>query len=324
MKICKYCGGECRDSAAFCEHCGKDLSEADITEEKADGAQAPETETPASETEAPEQGGAAFGQDEAGAARTEPDAQSAEAGYREMRKNRILEIVKSPLFIVLCVAELIALMSGICINLTALPGSSVNIPLLPILVCLGVWMIFFTAMNKGEVPSGWIKFLRVIATILKVLLWIAFGFCAVFAGIAVLLPNETYVSIWDIVMEELLRMGIDFSEITRIMDSLGLSLKIIVCSAALVGCILTAIYAVFYTKLVKFLGCVESEARGDLPGIYPAGIAGFCWFYVMISIFGLCVALLSPPYNVFILISYAAEITSSVAIALIASRIANA
>ena len=81
--------------------------------------------------------------------------------------------------------------------------------------------------------------------------------------------------------------------------------------------------AVFFGKLRSFLECVEKEARGDLPGMYPSSVAGFCWFYVIISALGFCFYLMVPPYNIFTVISYAADIVCAASVALIVNRIAN-
>ncbi|MBO4217511.1 MAG: zinc ribbon domain-containing protein [Clostridia bacterium] len=308
MKICKYCGGECSDGAVFCEHCGSRFE-----------GEAPEASADATEREqSPDAAAQASGQSDG---RTED---SPEGAYREERKKKILDTVKSPLFIVLCVAELMALLSGIFINLTATAGSTITIPILSIFVCLCVWMIFISAKNRGEIPVGWVKALRVLATVMKVVAWVVFGCFSALIVAVILVPDEVYYELWNYLVAELARAGVDLSaDVSDALSALRIPIKAAVAAGCAAGCAVTAIIAVFYGKLRSFLVCVEKESQGDLPGMYPAGVAGFCWFYVICSAIGFCFYLMAPPYNVFTLISYAADVTCAASMALIVGRIVN-
>lgn len=324
MKTCKNCGAECRDEAIFCDRCGSRFETAEETldenaekEPAVDGLIASGTGTGTGSTGTTEEetrdGEAIF---DVGAVKEED--------FRETRKKKILDTVTSPLFITLCVAELMALLSGIFINLTATPGSTVTIPLLSIFVCLCVWMIFLSAKNRGVVPEGWVKALRVLTIILKVCAWIVFGCTAAAAIILGFVPSSMYSQIWTAVVEELEGMGLYLPfDIEGSVAALGLSLKVAAVAGCAVVCAFSAIIAVFFGKLRNFLECVEKEARGDLPGMYPSSVAGFCWFYVIISALGFCFYLMIPPYNIFTVISYAADIVCAISVALIVNRIAN-
>ena len=303
MKTCKKCGGQCNDFAVFCEFCGSDLREQNNaaepgTEEVRDTA----TETSSSEFNL------AKGEEE----------------FREIRKSKMVGIVKSPHFLALCIAELLMLISGILVNLNATPGSIVSIPLVTIAVCLCLFMICILTRQSGNIPAGWLKALRIVIGILHVMMWVCFGIIAAVMIISMFLPQSVFEDAWNRILSEIDLSQIPYSEnINEILDAVLASIKVIIVLVGIAGMAITALYAVFYGKLKKFFVCAEKETAGDLPGAYPAGVVGFCWFFAIISIIGFCFFLLAPPYNVLYLISYAAEAAAGVLSAVVVSKVVN-
>ena len=304
-----------RETCGFVDADEKDAANESSEKESADGDGADGGKKPIAD--------AASGITAGEAANERSMEKAAERSYREARKKRMLDAATAPAFIVLCVAELMALLAGIFVNLTAKPGSTVSIPLLSIFFCLAAWMIFLSAKNRKVVPEGWLKFLRVLSTVLCVLSWTFFGILIAFALTAVAIDDGIYAQLWQTVESEAAASGVDISDLKDASAMIGISLKWVLVTASCVGSLFLVIYAIFFGKLKRFFRCVMREARGSLPGVYPSGVAGFCWFYVMCGVFGLCVTLLSPPYNVFTLITYAADITAAVALALTVARVAD-
>lgn len=318
MKICQSCGCECSDKAAFCERCGARFSDGESP--SANGT-APEKGDPVFEQPAREP---ALSEDGVTPLPVDPDdlaAEEEENAYREMRRQKILNAIKSPVFLVLCIAELIMLLAGILINLTSRPGNSVSIPLLTICFCLCFWMIYVSVKKNDVIPEGWIKFLRVIMIILKVAAWIVFG-AVVSAGIVILLvPSEVYEEAMNEIGAEFGSFGADvLDEIKTFFSEFNISLKTILSLACFITGAFSAVFALFFGKMQKFFECVMREARGDFSGMYPSGVVGFCWFYVIASAFGTCLYLIAPPYNVFAAISYCADVVCAVAIALTVNK----